>query len=357
MKNKILILITISIIISLTALVSSMNVTLNPEAAGTYSQWTGGGTTFAGLADENDNTAVSGTGATRRNQTYNIQNHTSFADDIITSINVTARCKRGASATVSISLMIKGANGLFYSSAQGWVLGTGFLNYTRVWTTDPSTGVAYTPAAINTTEIGVNFTLSNTARIANCSKIWAVVDYTVNTTPPFWSNPAKNETTVFHDTNVAFNTSWIDSRVLHGYVFSINRTGVWENSSYTLFTGTSNVSTNITQITSAAGTNVSWYFWANDTRGYSNITTTQSFIVASANTCTYNQIGNWPLICSDNCVFDTNQTIAGGNNITITGTGVMNFSSSGKWSFIGINQYITIEPGCTLNINPGGGWN
>ena len=73
-------------------------------------------------------------------------------------------------------------------------------------------------------------------------------------------------------------------------------------------------------------------------------------------TCTYSS-GNWALNCADNCIFTGTQTIAGKNNITITGTGSLTFNNGGKWSFTGTSQYITIASGCTLNINTGGGWN
>lgn len=76
-----------------------------------------------------------------------------------------------------------------------------------------------------------------------------------------------------------------------------------------------------------------------------------------ASTCIYGGTGNWDLKCSDDCIFDSTQTINNENNITITGTGTLTFNNNGKWRFTGVNQYITIASGCTLNINSGGGWN
>lgn len=74
-------------------------------------------------------------------------------------------------------------------------------------------------------------------------------------------------------------------------------------------------------------------------------------------TCTYGGSGNWNVNCADNCVFSSSTTLAGANNVTITGTGTLTFASGGKWIFTGLNQYLNIDKGCTLAINSGGGWN
>jgi len=97
--------------------------------------------------------------------------------------------------------------------------------------------------------------------------------------------------------------------------------------------------------------------YAVDLAGNLNSTETRSVtITAGGDTCTYGGSGIWALDCSNNCVFTTTQTIANQDNVTITGSGVLNFSNNGKWSFSGSSQYVTVGSGCTLNINPGGGW-
>jgi hypothetical protein len=97
--------------------------------------------------------------------------------------------------------------------------------------------------------------------------------------------------------------------------------------------------------------------YAVDVAGNLNSTETRSVtITAGGDTCTYGGSGIWALDCSNNCVFTTTQTIANQDNVTITGSGVLNFSNNGKWSFSGSSQYVTVGSGCTLNINPGGGW-
>ncbi len=97
-------------------------------------------------------------------------------------------------------------------------------------------------------------------------------------------------------------------------------------------------------------------FFSSSSKVPKNNTDNTTIRIVVGDTCTYVGGGNWSIDCSDNCVFTTTQTIPGQNNVTIFGSGNLNFSSGGKWDFTGSNQYITVDPGCTLNINPGGGW-
>ncbi|MFO7931677.1 MAG: hypothetical protein R6U97_09755 [Desulfosalsimonas sp.] len=95
---------------------------------------------------------------------------------------------------------------------------------------------------------------------------------------PQWQSYARNQTTVYNEHFIEFNASWTDE-ALYGFIFSINQTGNWENSSLNSFSGTYNVSENTTQITAAGGTNVSWRIWARDISGNWNATPIDSFIV------------------------------------------------------------------------------
>ena len=114
---------------------------------------------------------------------------------------------------------------------------------------------------------------------------WWVDDVQVNFTYnsyPRWSTPEKNLTTVYRNDYVRFNATWNDDDGLAGYVFSINQGGGWTNSSYTAFSGTSNVSQNVTQITASAETAVQWRFYANDTGNLWNMTDIQQFTIANS---------------------------------------------------------------------------
>jgi uncharacterized repeat protein (TIGR01451 family) len=109
-------------------------------------------------------------------------------------------------------------------------------------------------------------------------------NFTIDTTSPLWSNLQVNATPVYWNQTVSFNASWTDAAQLAGYIFSTNQSGTWVNSSFTAFSGTSNVSHNISTITASPGTTVGWYFWANDSAGNSNQTTIQTFVVQNRST-------------------------------------------------------------------------
>ncbi|MEM4247519.1 MAG: LamG-like jellyroll fold domain-containing protein, partial [Candidatus Woesearchaeota archaeon] len=60
-----------------------------------------------------------------------------------------------------------------------------------------------------------------------------------------WTNPSTNETPIYWNTSIRFNTTWTSGTSLSGYIFSINQSG-WQNSSFTTFGGLTNESWNIT---------------------------------------------------------------------------------------------------------------
>ena len=68
---------------------------------------------------------------------------------------------------------------------------------------------------------------------------------------------------------------------ISGYIFAINQSGAWENSSYYSLSVSDNLSTNTTLITASGGDIVGWYFWANDSLGNENTTGVQEFEVGA----------------------------------------------------------------------------
>ena len=112
------------------------------------------------------------------------------------------------------------------------------------------------------------------------AEIYVYFEYAPN--PPQWSNPNTNKTTIYQNDHVKSTANWTDDVALAGYIFSINQSGAWENSSFIPFSGTFNISENVTQITVPAGTTVGWRFYANDTADNWNATDTQTFVVESA---------------------------------------------------------------------------
>jgi hypothetical protein len=97
---------------------------------------------------------------------------------------------------------------------------------------------------------------------------------------PHWIAYARNQTYVYNEQSIMFNSTWQDD-TLYGYIFSIknNITDTWVNSSLQSLSGTEDTAENVTRITEPAGTNISWRFWARDFTGNWNSTPIDSFIV------------------------------------------------------------------------------
>jgi hypothetical protein len=170
----------------------------------------------------------------------------------------------------------------------------------------------------NTTIIcGNNVTGLTSTESSNTWTIWAndtignknssSVTFNKDTGKPRWSNPTINATTIYNGDSVKFNATWTNAQ-LAGYIFSIKQNGTYWNSSYIPFSGTTNVSENISLIVAPAGTNVTWFFWANDSAGNANQTSLQSFVIQTIPT---------------SLLFSVNQTLysqgrSPGYNYTIT---------------------------------------
>jgi hypothetical protein len=101
----------------------------------------------------------------------------------------------------------------------------------------------------------------------------------IDTQPPQWSNPRKNKPSVYQNYYVTFLVDWTDNVGLEEFIFSINQGLGWQNQTAVPFTGTSNVSTFRIQISAAAGTTISWTFYAKDIYDNKNRADTQTFVV------------------------------------------------------------------------------
>jgi len=355
MKARIIIPIVIAVLILL-PLISATITILRPNGSGTYGQWTCSSHTGSVLSDDSNTTYCSIVTSVTANETNAMGDLPANAYSIN---NVTSRgvvwSQGGAGAEKGRIMTISGGVEFLGTSAN--LNRATPTNMDVVYATDPNGGAAWTVARVNGMEVGGRAGTLGTGETMNISETYAIVDYIEDTTPPSWNSPATNQSIIQQNDYINF-TTWLEDTQLGvaGYIFSINQTGTWINSSYIASTTPVNAS-NVTKITAVAGTTVEWIFYANDTGSNMNNTMTkQTFLVASADTCTYSGSGNWALNCADNCIFATTQTIADNNNITITGTGTLTFNNGGKWSFSGTNQYLTIASGCTLDINTGGGW-
>ena len=109
--------------------------------------------------------------------------------------------------------------------------------------------------------------------------------FIVDTVKPAWSNNSTNSSNITTGDFVYFNVTFTDLHPVN-YKFAINQSGSWQN-----FTGTYTSGVpiqNITTITASPGAYVSWYFWANDSVGNSNMTDVWSFVVKDKSSPVWN---------------------------------------------------------------------
>ena len=160
-------------------------------------------------------------------------------------------------------------------------------------------GSNWTAEEINADGFGVSFSAKGTtssSRIVSVDAISMKVRYTesVDITNPLWTigSPMINETNIYTNQLINFTTNWTDNVALSCWIFSTNMTGTWINSTATTFATGLNISSNITYITAAAGTNFSWMFFANDSSNNWNGTPLQYTYVATT--------PNSPIVTSTN---------------------------------------------------------
>ncbi|MBR9675588.1 hypothetical protein GOV05_01115 [Candidatus Woesearchaeota archaeon] len=137
------------------------------------------------------------------------------------------------------------------------------------------------------------------------------VNYTEYSDPPTPLSWAKNESMIYQNMYVTFNSTWSDDEALDSWVFSINQNGTWWNTSFYQFTS-NNVSNYSINITAPAATTVYWKFYANDSQSQWNSTPTQSFSVAGIgdNTSpTINWVNATPIIDISGTVFNLTANI------------------------------------------------
>jgi hypothetical protein len=109
--------------------------------------------------------------------------------------------------------------------------------------------------------------------------VWLFIG--LDTSPPQWSSPNTSKAVIYQNDYVTFLTNWTDDRDLGGYIFSINQGAGWENYSLINFSGTENVSSYTIQIRAPQMNTVYWRFYGFDSSGNMNVTSIQTFLVAS----------------------------------------------------------------------------
>ena len=133
--------------------------------------------------------------------------------------------------------------------------------------------------ALEGTNFSYNFWFNDTSNNQNITINGYV--YIPDSTNPLWTNLRANQSTVYQNTLIEFSVNLTDNLALSSYIFSSNQSGSWVNSSAIYLSGTSQNITNITYVTSVAGTNFSYRFFFNDTSNNQNITINEYLYVSS----------------------------------------------------------------------------
>ncbi len=276
-----------------------------------YSNTTGAGNEFINVSFNRTNVFFDNTG---RNNSYFIK---WYLDVNVTYSNGTNATNSNVTFYMSNTSFegsdLVGANGFtrrFNTTEFVFLQGNDslvFKNYSTNYTITANTSVQ---------------SVSNYSSIFNITSNmqWNITLNIPDINPPNWTAGTMiTNTTSFLATGymVNFSSNWSDNSDLDSYIFELNQTGAYVNStsisfgSGAILTGTSS---NVTRIQAAYGYNLTWRFWANDSNSNWNFTPLQSFVVS----CDYNGTGDW--IINTTCSLSSKAFYIDGN-ITIRDRG------------------------------------
>jgi len=109
-------------------------------------------------------------------------------------------------------------------------------------------------------------------------EVWNVSVEYASTTAPTFSGAVNTSANFKINTNFTANIT-ISNYALDYYIFSTNASGTWSNVSNASISGASYIANTSRNITVTQGKQVCWYYWANDSAGNSNVSTTYCFTV------------------------------------------------------------------------------
>jgi|GEM_PF-2524638 len=184
-RSSAALLLVAAVVMSLLACLITMPVpvcadtsTLNPNAEGTYTDWTPvGGTHYGVTSDGSDATYVYVTGSTLLKETVNLQDPTFPDTATIDNVIVYVRAKADTSKSAKAVILIR-TDGTDYESAGIAISKTSFTDYLNIWENNPKTGLPWTKAQVAALEAGIRASTLNAGDNINCSEIWVVVNYT-----------------------------------------------------------------------------------------------------------------------------------------------------------------------------------
>ena len=136
----------------------------------------------------------------------------------------------------------------------------------------------YTKTGIADGEHNVSFSCNNTQGIMSFSNYTYFI---IDSTPPIWYGLDNSNSTPAVGDDVSFWSYWNDTFSLSNWSFSWNASGTWENVSFGNFSGITNISnTTLTIPGSAGGKIVGYIFYARDSLGNENFTSTGTINVS-----------------------------------------------------------------------------
>jgi hypothetical protein len=165
------------------SLAYAASVTINPNAAGSNSQWTwsGGSADFTNWQSADDDTTYAGVSSQNQSQTVALDDTSLYGTINSVTVYASARQTTG-NEKLQIVLRTSSSN---YVSATSGIVATSYSLYSNAWTTDPSDTQAWTWSEINGLEAGVkSINNGGWGGEMRVSQVYVVVDYT----PPYISS-------------------------------------------------------------------------------------------------------------------------------------------------------------------------
>lgn len=223
------------------AFASPDDLTLRPNAAGTYQSWSTFGNPpshWQGTSDQNDATGVQVTGSTTLRETVNLED--TAQTGTINSVRAYMRAKATGSSTPERAVIIWRTYNTNYESGTFAISRTAFTNYYQTQTTNPATGQPWTWEEINALEIGSRASTLGFSETIQVSEYWIVVDYTpgysLNLRVMDWDlTDAISEAYVYMNSEVKVSDSngWANWSLVTGTVqVKVRYYGFWVNGTF-----------------------------------------------------------------------------------------------------------------------------
>lgn len=149
---------------------------LTPDGAGIDTNLTpSAGANWQCVNDNNDATYVATNTSSYIRDTYTLEDTAVISGDTITSVTLYFRIMSAISGT-TYGVPVFYINGNYYNGTYQTAT-TGWSTKYEKFTTNPSSGSAWTINDLNNMQVGIELLTSNTASQARCSEVYAVVNY------------------------------------------------------------------------------------------------------------------------------------------------------------------------------------